>query len=215
MVVQRHLLRDDVQAAVLGKLIRGDYPVGTRINEVHLAAELGVSRTPLREALSALANDGLIEARPSRGFWLSPLTDTEVRETYPIISELEQFALRTSDAAQLAATAPRLRDHARDIQRSSDPVVAQAADDEWHDLLMSACSNERLKRLICDQKLVVHRYEHAYLSDPSALGESAAQHARIADAIAAGDVEDACRELDRNWLTGMERLIERITGGAE
>lgn len=94
MVVERHLLRDAVQSAVLDKLLRGDYPVGTRINEVHLAAELGVSRTPLREALSALANDGLIEARPSRGFWLSPLTDTEVRETYPIISALEQFALR-------------------------------------------------------------------------------------------------------------------------
>ena len=120
---------------------------------------------------------------------------------------------RVYGCAQLAAIAPRLGDHARDIQQSSNAVVAQAADDEWHDLLMSASPNGRLKRLICDQKLVVHRYEHAYLSDPSALGESAGQHTRIADAIAAGDIEEACRELDRNWLTGMERLIERINGG--
>lgn len=212
MVLTRRLLREDVQAEVMAKLLRGDYAIGTRINEVHLASELGVSRTPLREALSALANEGLLEARPNRGFWLSPVTEVEVRETYPLISALEQLALRSSDPAKLRTVAKRLRAHAKDIQKSADAVVAQAADDEWHDLLVSACPNQRLKALIHDQKRIVHRYEHAYLSDASALQESAQQHARVATAVAAGDLDRACHELDRNWRTGMERLIERIAG---
>ncbi|KRV46576.1 hypothetical protein AQ490_11900 [Wenjunlia vitaminophila] len=214
MSISVRLLRQDVRQEIVNRLLRGDYPMGTRINETRLAADLGVSRTPLREALFGLAREGLLEERPNRGFWLSPLTVQEVSETYPMISALEQLALRLSDVERLKDVASSLAKHAADIGETEDPVVAQAIDDEWHARLLNACPNQRLQRQIEELKTVVHRYEHAYLSEPQAVTESARQHLCIAEALAAGDIDRACRELDENWTTGMHKLIARVESGS-
>ena len=77
-----------------------------RLNEVHLARQLGVSRTPLREALTRLVSEGLVDSRPRRGFFARPLSLGEFRELYPLRAHLDPFALRLAGipgARRLAA----------------------------------------------------------------------------------------------------------------
>ncbi|MFI0421052.1 GntR family transcriptional regulator [Spongiactinospora sp. 9N601] len=204
-------MRDEI----LDRLLKGVYPVGSRINEVHLAEEIGVSRTPLREALASLAQEGILDARPNRGYWVSALSEQEVRETYPIIAQLEVLALRLSDLDELALAAPGLVALADDMAASEDVRDVQRADDAWHANLLASCPNGRLREMISDTKRIVHRYEHAYLGDPDTVRESVEQHKRIATALGEKDLATATVELESNWKTSMHSLIARITGSPD
>ncbi|MFF7994422.1 GntR family transcriptional regulator [Kitasatospora xanthocidica] len=81
---------------------------GESINEVHLAEELGVSRTPLREALISLEREGIITSERGKGFRFAPTGKREFLDLTAILIALESLALRTSDPAHLSAIAPRL-----------------------------------------------------------------------------------------------------------
>lgn len=209
MSITRRPLREQIREEVLARLIRGEYPIGTRINEGKLADDLGVSRTPLREALAGLAQEGVLELKPNRGFWLSPVTADEIREMYPIIGALEVLALRSSDPAKLYANAPKLIKMA-DAMPGTDGATAGAKDDQWHDELLKYCPNQRLLHLIKAQKTVVHRYERAFFQKPERVNQSIQQHRRIAEALQAHDIETAAHELRDNWEVGMQVLIDLL-----
>jgi DNA-binding GntR family transcriptional regulator len=209
VAISKRPLREQIRDEVLLRLVRGQYPIGSRINEGQLADDLGVSRTPLREALANLAQEGVLELKPNRGYWLSPLTATEVRETYPVIGALEVLALRSSSPAELVAHAPTLLSMA-DAMLDMSPSDAGAADDEWHEELLRFCPNQRLRHLIKTQKTVVHRYEFAYFYENGRIAESVAQHRRIAEALRVGDVDQAAVELQDNWEIGMRLLADLI-----
>ncbi|MBP2322113.1 DNA-binding GntR family transcriptional regulator [Kibdelosporangium banguiense] len=207
MVITRRPLREQIRDEILTRLVRGDYPVGNRINEGQLADELGVSRTPLREALAGLAQEGVLELRPNRGFWLSPVTVDEVKETYPIIGALEALALRTCNPGDLAASVPTLLDLITEM-RTAPAATAGAIDDKFHNELLKSCPNQRLLEQIKSQKTVVHRYEFAYFTDPRRIDRAATQHSQIVDAIVANDISRAATELAANWDVDTEVLAE-------
>src|SRR3954451_24901500 len=82
--------------AVREMIVDGRIPAGSRVNEVHLARALGVSRTPLREALMRLTTEGALTVRPRLGFHVAPLSMEELAEIYPIRALLDPEALRLS-----------------------------------------------------------------------------------------------------------------------
>ncbi|GLY82132.1 GntR family transcriptional regulator [Actinoallomurus iriomotensis] len=206
------LLREQVREEIMDLLIAGRLPLGERLNEVQLANELGVSRTPLREALSALARDGVVQSQPGKGFFLTNVTQQELRDGYPIIACLERFALRQCDIDSLMENMDDLRRLAQEMAASTDSAQSRRLDDEWHSKLLSSCSNHQVLTLIDSVKRPLNRFEHAYLSDPEGLATSERQHLAILDALAARDLLRAEQELENNWTTGMYRLLERISG---
>src|SRR5262245_9415830 len=92
--LRRTNISDTIANKLRSMIIDGRLPPGARINEVHLAASLGVSRTPLREALSRLANEGAVAVEPRRGFFVAPLSTTELEQLYSIRPVLDPEALR-------------------------------------------------------------------------------------------------------------------------
>src|SRR5688572_10990022 len=90
--------RDNLSGALVTKLrhmiVDGTLPAGGRLNEVHLAQQLGVSRTPLREALTRLAQEGALTSLPRIGWFVRPLTVEELEQIYPIRALLDPEALR-------------------------------------------------------------------------------------------------------------------------
>ena len=101
MAIERKNLRSQVRDELLTRMRAGDVQPGEGINEVQLAAELGVSRTPLREALIALESEGQIESQNGKGFRFVSLSKSEFEELAPILATLEALALRLSPAEQL------------------------------------------------------------------------------------------------------------------
>ncbi|GII83361.1 GntR family transcriptional regulator [Sphaerisporangium siamense] len=211
MPIERRPLREQIREELLLRLDRGDFAAGTDVNEAALAAELGVSRTPLREALITLAGEGVLESNQGRGFRFAPVSRKEFRELCAIVAALEALALETSDADHLRAIAPELLRMAREFPDAvAEQQVIERHDDEWHDLLLSGCPNERLLDLITSVKAGMRRYAHLLAGDDAPLEREAAEHRRIAELLQAGELPGAIGALRDNWVNGMERMMARI-----
>lgn len=200
-------LRTHATGQVRSRILSAALPPGVRVNEVALARELGISRTPLREALFGLESEGLLVSQPRRGFFVSPLDVKDARDVYPLLATLEAFALRTGAkgiAADKVALA-RLNSAFR-AAASGDPTAAVEADRVWHEHLVSHCRNERLISIVQQLRAAALRFELQFLAERRSAAESARQHAAILDATVHGAVGKAARLLEDNWMRGLRRV---------
>jgi DNA-binding GntR family transcriptional regulator len=202
-------LADEVRDALRERIVRGELAPLARIRETQLACELGVSRTPLREALFQLACEGLIRCEPARGFRVEPIDPREVREAYPMIWTLEALAVRSAGPMVQAALGELQRLN-RELASAADPEVALELDARWHDTLVASCNNQRLRTTLRGLRLAVRRYENVYMSDTVLLGQSVQQHTAIVDALGAGELERAIIALEANWHEGMRVLLSKL-----
>lgn len=183
------LVRDDV----LRLILRGDLKAGERINEPDIAARLGVSRVPVREALRELESSGLVEARKHSGVFVRRLGAKEVRDLYELRALLDGFAGRR--AAQLPE-AERLQ-----VADALDGCIArmEAAALEinvsayypenlrFHWLMVEASGNDALRETYRNIVQKLHLSRLASLSQDLGMAASIASHRAIAAALRAGD----------------------------
>ncbi|MBL1101772.1 GntR family transcriptional regulator [Streptomyces coffeae] len=215
MAIDRRPLREQVKEELLARLAAGGFTPDEPINEIQLAAELGVSRTPLREALITLEREGVITSRRGKGFSFTPMSPQEFHDLTEIVVTLESLALRSTDPEYLADIAPRLLEEARSFSEPAAPhEVIERYDDAWHDLLLSGCRNERLMDLVTSLKLTMHRYERVVVGDEDILERSAQEHEQIAECLLRGDVPAAVKALEQNWFSGRDRILERLKANA-
>lgn len=213
MTIQRSNLREQVKREILERLAAGKIVTGTTVNEVRLALDLGVSRTPLREALISLQNDGVIAAEAGKGFFWVPVSMREFQEITPIVAALESLAIEATSADDLAAVAPQLIAEARAYSKDS-AVHSELirADDAWHGLMLSACSNRRLLDLIAVQRTALRRYERLVVGDNAIIRRVAKEHLTIAQCLAVRDKAGAVEALKVNWRGGHDRLRAQLEG---
>jgi DNA-binding GntR family transcriptional regulator len=203
-------LRTELAESVRREIIDGTLEPGSRINESQLSADLGVSRTPLREALLGLEREGLIASEPARGFFVAPLSAREARELYPIGRELDLLALRTI-AHVPSATLDRLAAlNERFAAARARPERAKALDDEFHTTLIGSCPNRRLLEMLAGVQRGMERYERVYMGDANDVARSARQHARIIAALRNDDLDAAAEALREHWDYGANRLIRKL-----
>ena len=149
-MIQRKPLREDVQKEILARLIDQRLVPGARVNESHLSAELGVSRTPLREAMLGLEAAGFLGSDVGRGFLIPPLVSTPFREAQQVLARLAPLALvltppvpqRLMDLQNLIGRA-RLRATAPPFERAADLAPLSQ---RWSLLLLDGCPNLTLQR---------------------------------------------------------------------
>lgn len=211
MPIERRPLREQIKDELLERLGRGELDTDQPINEAQMATELGVSRTPLREALIALERAGVILSEKGKGFRIAPMSRQEFRDLTTIVAAMESLALELSDPDYLKSIAPRLLEEARAFSAPQATYeMLEQYDDAWHGRLLSGCPNGRLMDLIMTLKLTMHRYERVVVGDQEVLERSAVEHERIAERLLAGDVQGAVKDLKSNWESGMKRILERI-----
>ena len=198
-MISRTPLRDEIYRQVLDRIQRGDIPPGSRVRDVALAAQLGVSRTPIREALLRLARDGVLEASMGRGFRVPGYDPAEIRDVGHILGALEALALRLTpdpDRRRL----DRLAEVDRRIEQTRGDVPgALELEDEWHRVLLEECPNRRLLELIGSLRQVARRYLAAYLRDAGRLTLSTLPHAKIAQALTVGGCDVAATAFEQQW----------------
>ena len=197
---------DVVADALRLMIVDGKLPAGDRINEVHLARELGVSRTPLREALARLTNEGALDTIPHIGHFVRPLALEEVDQLYDIRPILDPEALR------LAGLPPRekierLRDMNDSITRLTDPEQIIDADDEWHIELISDCPNKILIDLVKQFIRRTHRYEIALMRERKNVLAATTNHRSIITALKRRDLDTACAALRSNLESGKQPIV--------
>lgn len=204
--LRRPSLRTELSDRLRQQIADGRIPAGARVNEAELARQAGVSRTPIREALLALAAEGFLESDTGRGFFTGPLTLAEAAETYPILGALEGLSLRLAGIPSRTALdeLERINDALGAVQ--DDPVRSQRLDLEWHTRLLAHGDNRRLASEVDRIKNLVRRYEVSYMRDTGRIERSVAQHRAIVEALRAGRLKTAAGGLELNWTTTFEQL---------
>lgn len=205
--IVRAPLRRQVRERLVAGLLRGSPPPGAGINESELSAGLGVSRTPLREALLALEREGLVNYEPGRGFFVRPLGVTEAAELYPMLWTLEALALRSA-ALRPAADLDALDALNEELRAAAGNAEAMLTlDARWHRGLVEPCPNRRLLELLETMKVQAFRYEFAFMSESGRIANSVEQHQAITASLRAGNLASAIETLERHWRGGLDFVV--------
>lgn len=201
MPLQLQNTSDSVTDAVRHMIVDGELAPGERINEVHLSRQLGVSRTPLREALARLTHEGALDILPRIGHFVRALTVAEGEQLYEIRPLLDPEALRRAGLPSREKL-NRLRDLNESIAaaKSADAVID--ADDEWHLELISDCPNKVLIDLIKQFMRRTHRYEVALMREKGNVLAATTNHRSIMAALKRHELEAACAALRANLESG-------------
>jgi DNA-binding GntR family transcriptional regulator len=187
-------------------IVDGRLRPGERVNEVRLAQQLGVSRTPLREALNRLAAEHAVAGTPNIGYRVHPLTLEEFEQVYEIRPILDPAALRLAGLPSKEQLR-RLVSVGDDLAAERDPYAVLALDDAWHRELLAACPNRVLLQMIDVAILRTRRYELALMRETESVTRATQEHNRIIAAIRKGNLEDACAELEKNLRSGRETIV--------
>jgi DNA-binding GntR family transcriptional regulator len=206
---QSSRLRQSLRSTLLHRIIAGGLEAGKSVNESQLATQLKVSRTPLREALLQLEQEGFIRSDERRGFSVERLSARDVREIYPMIWTLEGLAVQSS-AVCAHLPVPALARINSEFAKARNPQRALDLDTQWHEQLTSQSQNRRLRETISALRLGIRRYETVYMDDTRLLPESVAQHNAIIHDLKKHDIEAAMKGLETNWRFAMEVLIRKM-----
>jgi DNA-binding GntR family transcriptional regulator len=187
---------DHVYSALRERILSGDLPRGTKLRQASLADELGVSRTPLREALRRLSTEGLVEFSPNRGATVSELDFGDMRHAWSARVALEPGAARLAaerrDAGAIAAMRGAI---AQQRAAAEDKAGSFAANRAFHIALATASGNPHLTRfaeMLWVPRIGVPIYQ-AQAAEPAGVEAWAEEHERITDAIEIGDADEAER----------------------
>ncbi|MER7311950.1 MULTISPECIES: GntR family transcriptional regulator [Streptomyces] len=216
-LVSRPLLRESAYRAIRDAIVDGTLVPGERLNDGDLVAWLGVSRTPVREALTRLEQTGLVQTKPGRYTIVSPLDVRAVRAAQSVTSAMHELAVREAVPHLDAAEFDAMREaNARfaDALRRNDADMALEADDDFHHVAVAACANEAVRTVLDQFTPVLRRLERLRFSSLSGRG-SVAQHERIIALCAAGDVEGAVAATRANWQTLLPLLDTWPASGDE
>ncbi len=190
---------------------------GEKLSDLTLSRELGVSRTPVREALQRLVSDGIVRAEPNHGFHIATFSARDIAEIYDLRAALEAMALRIA--------APRLSvleiDEAfTDLERLEGFVREANTDEEWltstrdfleadrafHRLLVVRSDNSRLSAIMEGLWAQIAVFQRAGLFRRSWLEAALADHRRIISALRAGQFDEAERHLS-DHIEGVKRFV--------
>jgi DNA-binding GntR family transcriptional regulator len=212
-VTGRTLLRDQAYARLRDAILDGTLEPGEQLKDSELAEWLGLSRTPIREALARLEEYGLVETKPHSFTRVAPLSARDARDAFTVYAALEALAASLGVPRLTGADLETMRAANRAFAEAlgaADVDAAVAADDRFHGVLVQAAANREIARSLERLLPKIRRLEQARFG--SLVGRrSVEQHERIIALCAAGDAERAAEAVRENWLT-LGVLIDQSFG---
>ncbi|MCW3493955.1 GntR family transcriptional regulator [Microbacterium sp. SSM24] len=197
----RALLRDEVLTRLRDAIVDGTLAPDEQLRDTEIALWLGVSRTPVREAMLELGRAGLVRALPGRSTVVAPLDPAAIRDAQDVVAAMHRVAVATSVPLMTVAHLDRMRAaNARFAQAQSegDSDAALAADEEFHAVALDVCGNAAVRAVIAQYEPVLHRAERLRFASTEGR-DSVARHDRLIALCAAGDAEGAASVAEQTW----------------
>ncbi|WP_323099723.1 GntR family transcriptional regulator [Intrasporangium sp. YIM S08009] len=207
----RPLLRDDVHQRLRDAIVDGTLTPGERLRDQDLAAWLGVSRTPVREALLRLGQAGLVHAAPGRSTTVATLDARAIRDAQAVVASMHRLAVEQAVPQLGPADLEAMReanDRFADALRRGDAEAAVTADDAFHTVAVRAAANAAVESVLDQFTPVLRRLERLRFGSLPGRA-SVALHERIIDRCAAGDAAAAADVAHETWET-LRPLIETL-----
>jgi len=201
----RRSLRETAYGALKARIIGLDLHPGQRLVERDIAAELGVSRVPLREALHQLESEGLVVLVPRRGALVAPFTRADVEHLFEVRESVEVLAFRLAALKRSDADLERMAaavDAARDALARRDDAATAAANAGFHAAVVQACGNPLLRSMLAPLDARVRWLFH--LTKQRDTREQCEEHAAMLAAIRAQDADAVAELAHRHVTSGRE-----------
>ncbi|MES2940359.1 MAG: GntR family transcriptional regulator [Pseudomonadota bacterium] len=198
-------LYEEVAELLRQRIFRRELEPGAWIDEVKLAQEYGISRTPLREALKVLAAEGLVTMKVRRGAYVTEVSERDLSEVYHLLSLLESDA-----AGVVAASATDTQiDELRQLHAQLEAAVDRrdeffAINERFHMRLLEIAANRWRNQLVADLRKVMKLNRHNSLLKAGRVAESLAEHRAIMEAIARRDSSAAVLRMREHFRNGLE-----------
>jgi DNA-binding GntR family transcriptional regulator len=191
-------LTEQAADAIRARIVSGDFQLGEALSEITLAAELGVSKTPVREAFLQLKNEGLVEIQPQRGTFVFQMTGEQIRQLSAFRELVEVEALRTAmqnNAAALADVLHRIVASMADAVAAGDSRLYRQIDNDFHHEIIVACGNPFIESAYNSIAFRVQALRNRLSLQPDQNNRSLDEHRQLANTVKAGDAESAAKML--------------------
>lgn len=202
-----------VYALLCQLLSKGVYGPGERLDETTLAKRMGVSRTPLREAIGWLASEGVVEHRPYQGNFVRTFTPKQVHDLYEVRKTLEGLAVREASALMNDAEIHKLRQIVDACHRAldaGDMEEFEAADRNFHQEIAQQSSNEMLIKSLNGLGLHIQLVRHLANRQPSLRAETKEHRNGVVDALARRDADAASNMMCEHISEVQEAVLEQL-----
>ena len=209
-------LRDVVFNTLRQAILKGELEPGERLMEIQLAERLGVSRTPIREAIRKLELEGLVLMVPRKGAEVASISEKSLREVLEVRRSLEELAIElacqkiTQEQIQELEAAEAV--FAEAVQKG-DPKTIAESDESYHDVIYQATGNGRLVQILNNLREQMYRYRLEYIKDADKRQILVVEHEHIIRAVKSHNIAEAkpaMREhIDNQQLTVSRNIKER------
>jgi DNA-binding GntR family transcriptional regulator len=214
--INHSTMREEVYRTILEWIMAGELRPGEKLIDTDLAENLGVSRTPVREALRRLADKGLVETSASRWTRVTNISVEEAESIYPIIWQLEDLAIEMALPRITQSDLEKMRLSNLELEQAittGDPVLAYQADARFHETFIDLSHNSHLFHILEDLKIKHRRLEVHYFGGSGFALNSVNEHTEIIKAINNQDLEQAQEMIRLNWKGSLKRLMEVTCSG--
>jgi DNA-binding GntR family transcriptional regulator len=208
-------LRERIVESLRNAIMDGSIPAGSRVAEPDLAERFGISRTPIREAFRQLESEGFLSVVPRKGAIVASLSAKDVSDFYEVKAILEGFAARRAATAidkEGIARMERLNSEMELAAAARDPRRVHDLHNEFHEVFLDACGNERLAQIVRGLVLQFRRFR-LLLAMPGRIEGILQQHREIIEAFRSGDADLAESLVRRNAEYGRELLLKELAKG--
>lgn len=206
-------LRDVVFNTLRQAIISGEFAPGERLMEIALAERLGVSRTPVREAIRKLELEGLVVMIPRKGAEVAQITEKDLRDSLEVRCNLEELAVKLAceriteegeEKLKMALANFKNAIQEQNLQKIVDTDIA------FHDVIFEVTQNQRLMQIASNLREQVYRYRVQYIKDSKLHPILEEEHRMIVDAIIEKDVVNAVKVMKKHIINQEEGVIKRI-----
>ena len=198
-------LYEEVAEQLRQRIFRRELEPGSWIDELKIAEEFGISRTPLREALKVLAAEGLVTMKVRRGAYVTEMSEKDLRDVYHLLSLLESDAAgvvaRTATPTQRQAL-QALHDELEACVHDRDQFFA--VNERFHMQLLAIADNRWRDQMVADLRKVMKLNRHNSLLKQGRIEDSLQEHRAIMAALLAGDPDATARAMQAHFAHGLE-----------
>ncbi len=205
-------LRDVVFNTLRQAILKGELKPGERLMELTLAERLGVSRTPIREAMRKLELEGLVVMVPRKGAQVADISEQDLNDVLEVRISLEHLAIEKACERMTEEDMSRLFLASKSFERmisEGDLVQLAEADEAFHDMIYKGSGNKRLNQVLSNIREQMYRYRVEYLKEEETREQLLWEHQELTRAIRDRDVKKA-QEISFHHLENQRQSIIRL-----
>lgn len=207
--IERRFIKDEAYDIISSQIISGDLKPKTRLRINELSEDLGISRTPVREALLKLEDEGLVMTKANRWTIVAPIDLKETLDIYPIISNLEALALRLAFDNIDEKIIEKLEKINRKIKLSTEDNDQEAMfelDAKFHKIIIDLSQNTEIYPILEGLKRRVKRVEIFFFENENDKLTTFEEHEKIIENLKKKDLEKSIKALRKNWANTLSAL---------